>query len=138
MKLKKILSVMLVSVLAAMAFAYDGSVQGNSLGSYTEREFDAECSDMDSVYQVLQSIVGGATITNFFNVNDSTGDAEDAELTDDLVDFIKRNYKVRNKDAYAHIVYRGETVDGSNGYWFVLSHFISNKWGHYIYYFEVQ
>ncbi len=139
MNLKKTLAALLLSVAAGVVFAYDGTVVGGKDGEFSRKEFIEAAADMDQIYSVVETFAQGAEILRFYNVNEDNMDEEDVSFFNDVTAYIKDKYTVKNRDGYSHIVVRGETQDGTDG-WLILSHYsasASDKWFHYIYYFEI-
>lgn len=139
-KLKVFISVLLFVLVASSAFAYDGSVYGDSIGKFSRKEFIETASDSDYAKELIETATDGADLERFYNVNEDNLDEEDYELLNDLETYIMDNYKVRNKDCFFHIIMRGETKKGWDG-WMTMTHYsdsASSKFFHYIYYFAVE
>ncbi len=137
-KLKVLIASLLLFMGSSLAFAYDGSVFGDTFGKYSRREFIDLASDMDYAKELVETATDDADILRFYNVNDDNLDEEDLDLIEGLEDYIFDNYSVKNKSCYFHVIVRGETDDGWDG-WMVLSHYSdSADFYHYVYYFEVE
>ena len=139
-KVRVLISVLLVMLGSSFAFAYDGTVYGDSIGKFTRKEFIDTASDSDYARELVESATDGADIERFYNVNEDNLDAEDYELLGDLETYILDTYKVRNRDCFFHIIVRGETANGWDG-WLTMTHYsdsASSNFYHYIYYFAVE
>ena len=78
-KLKVFISVLLFVLVTSSAFAYDGSVYGDSIGQFLRKEFIETASDIGYAKELIETVTDGA----------------------DLETYIMDNYKVRNKDKFA-------------------------------------
>ena len=66
-------------LVTSSAFAYDGSVYGDSIGKFLREEFIETASDIGYAKELIETATDGA----------------------DLETYIMDNYKVRNKDKFA-------------------------------------
>lgn len=98
-KLKVFISVLLFVLVTSSAFAYDGSVYGDSIGKFLRKKFIETASDSDYVKELIETATDGADLERFYNVDNL--DEEDYELLNDLETYIMDNYKVRNKYKFA-------------------------------------
>ena len=139
-KSKVLISVLLFVLVASSAFAYDGTVYGDSIGKFSRKEFIETASDLDYARELVETATDGAEIERFYNVNEDNLDEEDLELINDVEAYISDTYKVRNRDCYFHIIVRGETPNGWDG-WMIMTNYsdsAASKFFHYIYYFAVE
>ncbi len=139
-KVKVLISVLLVMLGSSFVFAYDGSVFGDSIGKFSRKEFIETASDMDYARELVETATDYSDIVRFYNVNEDNLDEEDYELLGDLEEYIMDTYNVRNRDCFFHIIMRGETEDGWDG-WMTMTHYsdsASSNFYHYIYYFAVE
>lgn len=86
-------------LVTSSAFAYDGSVYGDSIGKFLRKEFIETASDSDYAKELIETATDGADLERFYNVDNL--DEEDYELLNDLETYIIDNYKVRNKYKFA-------------------------------------
>ena len=139
-KSKVLISVLLFVLVASSAFAYDGTVYGDSIGKFSRKEFMETASDLDYAKELVDTATDGAELERFYNVNEDNLDEEDLELINDVEAYISDTYKVRNRDCYFHIIVRGETPNGWDG-WMIMTNYsesASSEFFHYIYYFAVE
>ena len=139
-KIKILISVLLVMLASSFAFAYDGTVYGDSVGRFSRKEFMETASNLNYARELVETSIDDAELERFYNVNEDNLDEEDLELISDIETYIFDTYKVRNRDCYFHIVVRGETKNGWDG-WMIMSNYsdsASSKFFHYIYYFAVK
>jgi len=139
-KVKVLLSALLVLMVSSFAFAYDGTVYGDSFGKFSRKEFMEAASDDEYARELVETATDGAEIERFYNVNEDNLDEEDLELINDVEAYISDTYKVRNRDCYFHIIVRGETPNGWDG-WMIMTNYsesASSEFFHYIYYFAVE
>ena len=139
-KSKVLISVLLFVLVASSAFAYDGTVYGDSIGKFSRKEFIETASDLDYARELVETATDGAEIERFYNVNEDNLDEEDLELINDVEAYISDTYKVRNRDCFFHVIVRGETPNGWDG-WMIMTNYsesASSEFFHYIYYFAVE
>ena len=139
-KSKVLISVLLFVLVASSAFAYDGTVYGDSIGKFSRKEFIETASDLDYARELVETATEGAELERFYNVNEDNLDEEDLELINDVEAYISDTYKVRNRDCFFHVIVRGETPNGWDG-WMIMTNYsdsASSEFFHYIYYFAVE
>ena len=139
-KSKVLISVLLFVLVASSAFAYDGTVYGDSIGKFSRKEFIETASDLYYARELVETATDGAEIERFYNVNEDNLDEEDLELINDVEAYISDTYKVRNRDCFFHVIVRGETPNGWDG-WMIMTNYsesASSEFFHYIYYFAVE
>ena len=139
-KSKVLISVLLFVLVASSAFAYDGTVYGDSIGKFSRKEFMEAASDDEYARELVETATDGAEIERFYNVNEDNLDEEDLELINDVEAYISDTYKVRNRDCFFHVIVRGETPNGWDG-WMIMTNYsesASSEFFHYIYYFAVE
>lgn len=122
-----------------MLFAYDGTIYGGYDGSFSRDEFIQQASDEEVAYSVIEKMEPKKVI-KFFNIDEDTLDAEDAQLIDDVDTYVEDNYKVKHKDAYSFVVIRSKDGKHTDG-WVVLLHYLKgadSAYYHYIYYFSAE
>ena len=127
-------------LVASSAFAYDGTVYGDSIGKFSRKEFIETASDLDYARELVETATDGAEIERFYNVNEDNLDEEDLELINDVEAYISDTYNVRNRDCFFHVIVRGETPNGWDG-WMIMTNYsesASSEFFHYIYYFAVE
>jgi hypothetical protein len=94
---------------------------------------------MELAKGVLQNAAGkNIIIDTFFSIGEDDVDAEDVQMINDLEEYIYYEYYLENGDSYSHLIKRGNTTYGSDG-WIVFSHFLSSSgWYHYVYYYSIR
>ena len=139
-KVKVLLSAILVLMTSTFTFAYDGTVFGDSFGKFSRKEFMETASDLDYARELVETATDGAELERFYNVNEDNLDEEDLELINDVEAYISSTYKVRNRDCFFHVIVRGETSNGWDG-WMIMTNYsdsAASPFFHYIYYFAIK
>lgn len=133
---------LLLVLLCARAFAYDGSIIACiNLGSYSRYEFINSIgtnSFSDELYtsfneQLKQS---NARTDRFFLIDENSVDEEDVDVVNSIPSYLTSNYSVRDGSTFSTGVLRNANSSGIDG-WIVVSNYTSARgWFHYLYYFH--
>lgn len=133
---------LLLVLLCARAFAYDGSIIACiNLGSYSRYEFINSIgtnSFSDELYssfneQLKQS---NARTDRFFLIDENSVDEEDVDVINGIPSYLTSNYSVRDGSTFSTGVLRNANSSGIDG-WIVVSNYTSARgWFHYLYYFH--
>ena len=117
--------------------AYDGTILGGYDGSFSRYEFIQQASNMELAYSIVEKMEL-SKIEKFFNIDEDTLDEEDANLLDDVENYINYNYTLKNRDGYSFVVIRSNSDDFIDG-WIVFFHYsksAAEPYYYYLYYFS--
>ena len=117
--------------------AYDGTILGVFDVSFSRYEFIKQASDMKLAYSIVEKM-NLSKIEKFFNIDEDTLDEEDANLLDDVENYINDNYTLKNRDGYSFVVIRSNRDDFIDG-WIVFFHYsqaAAQPYYYYLYYFS--
>ena len=117
--------------------AYDGTIFGGCDGSFSRYEFIQQASNMELAYSIVEKMEL-SKIEKFFNINEDTLDEEDANLLDDVENYINDNYTLKNRDGYSFAIIRSNSDDFIDG-WIVFFHYsqaAAEPYYYYLYYFS--
>ena len=133
---------LLLVLLCARAFAYDGSIlYCIDLGSYSRYDFInsiGSSSFSDELYssfneQLKQS---NARTDRFFLIDENSVDEEDVAVVNSIPSYLTSKYSVRDGSTFSTGVLRNANSSGIDG-WIVVSNYTSARgWFHYLYYFH--
>jgi len=92
---------------------------------------------MELAYSIVEKMEL-SKIEKFFNIDEDTLDEEDANLLDDVENYINDNYTLKNRDGYSFVVIRSNSDDFIDG-WIVFFHYsqeAAQPYYYYLYYFS--
>lgn len=139
--MKKLVAVLAGLLIAAMAFAYDGTLVGGADGTFSRADWKEAVSDPSVGRDVLDqsfSEYDNVTVNKYFQVTDDNADEEDLQVISDLEEYITSEYGLKNKTGYSHLIFRSVSDNSVDG-WLIFSHYSkSNGFLHYVYYFSVD
>ena len=133
---------LLLVLLCARAFAYDGSILScDYVGSYSRYDFInnmGSSSFSDDMYSALcnEFKQSNARVDKFFLIDENSVDEEDVAVVNSIPSYLTSKYSVRDGSTFSTGVLRNANSSGVGG-WIVVSNYTNARgWFHYLYYFH--
>lgn len=112
---------LLIATGLASLFAYDGTVYGGLDGVFSRDNYVEQAGDPDVAIAVVESI-GAGELTDFYQITSEIADDDDIDVAENIIDYIKDNFKVKNNQAYSFVVVDSQTDEELDG-WVIFYHY---------------